>query len=574
MTRRILLILLITAVVVHVPHAAFSQTKGDTQAQRYYLKGKFLEDWNEITYAYSFYKAAAEKCPESGILKLALARVAVTLGKFSEAKEYVEPLINNAEYKTEASIYMSEASYRMGDPRRAAEYLESIEEDLDYMRRVGVLTFLSKIYFEMKDEKSAQRTLEKIVKITPDDMFTNYRLGLLAAQDSNAEEAIEYFKVVLSQNPAYNNLPVLLSSILVHENRREEAKQVLERAFAVNPAEKEVKKTLFVMIYEDKEYSRGIGLLTPMFENDELDVNGLVELGRLYFEKGDLKEALVVYKSMMDKKCNKAAVLRIIADLELRLDKYRDAAETMEKLVEMEPNDFSNYTGLLFISHGLTGNASSPEQNAVITAADSARYINTALKIVGKDSPRDNYLMGLILDETGSSERAIEFLIQAEKLTPDDKKVVLELAQVLEKTGRSGEALERVKLLYEKDSKDPTLMNYYGYLLAVNGDELDFAETLLDRVLKEDPRNGYYLDSLGWIKFKKGEYKDALRILLDAADSIADDPTIWEHIGDTYVRLQAMNKAEKAYRRSVELEPGSRKVLAKLREISADEPEK
>jgi Flp pilus assembly protein TadD len=182
--------------------------------------------------------------------------------------------------------------------------------------------------------------------------------------------------------------------------------------------------------------------------------------------------------------------------------------------------------------------------------------------------------MGLILAEAGSSDRAIEFLRQAEKLKPGDKKITLQLAQVLEESGSSAEALARVKRLYDKDSKDPTLINYYGYLLAVNGDKLDFAEKLLDKVLKHDPENGYYLDSLGWIKFKKGEYNNALRILLDAADSIADDPTIWEHIGDTYVRLQAINKAEKAYRRSVELNPGSQKVLAKLREISTDEPEK
>jgi len=574
MKSRVLIFLLVISVTLQFHQTAFSQSRGDLQAQNYYLKGRFLEEWNELDYAYTFYKAAEEKSPESMWLKLALTRVSLNIGKFDEAKEYAKSLLGNEEYKVEASIYLSEANFRTGQKRKAAENLEAVEDDLDKMRRKSVLNFLARIYFDLEDENNIRRTLKKLKTIFPDDIFANYRLGLFYAKEGRTEKAIESFRIVLNQDPAYQDLPQLMSSLLISGDRREEAKRVLEKAFNANPADKEVSGELFRMITEDGEFSRGIDILKPLFDSEKLPVRDLIRLGRFYFNRDEYEEALVVYRKLMDKDCNKTAVFSIIADLELKLNNFRNAAERLEKLVEMKPDDFSSYRGLLFLAHDLAGSPSSPQQDVIISPSDSARYVNNAAKLVDRDSAGQNYIMGIIYNKAGEYEIALDYLLRAEKLKPGDRDITLELAQVFEEKGSHDEALSRVKNLYKKNPEDPTLMNYYGYLLAVRGNRLDFAEELLGKVLKDDPGNGYYLDSLGWIKFKKGEYSDALKILLDAADSINDDPTIWEHIGDTYVMLEAVEKAEKAYRKSVELNPGRQKVMEKLHAIIAEKPEK
>jgi predicted Zn-dependent protease len=141
------------------------------------------------------------------------------------------------------------------------------------------------------------------------------------------------------------------------------------------------------------------------------------------------------------------------------------------------------------------------------------------------------------------------------------------MARSFQELGDLGPALERIKRLYSEDTDDPVLNNYYGYLLALNGDRLNFAEQLLNRALERDPENGYYLDSLGWIKYKKGEYRRALEILNDAAKAVGDDPKIWEHLGDTYVKLEELEEARKAYRRSIEFSTRKSEVLRKLQNI-------
>jgi tetratricopeptide (TPR) repeat protein len=106
--------------------------------------------------------------------------------------------------------------------------------------------------------------------------------------------------------------------------------------------------------------------------------------------------------------------------------------------------------------------------------------------------------------------------------------------------------------------------NFYGYLLAEKGEKLDFAEKLVREALAKEPQNGYFLDSLGWIKFKRGRYEEALNILLKATESAKDDAVIWEHLGDTYVRLSDAGKAAKAYKKSLSIDPKGKGVAEKM----------
>ena len=68
---------------------------------------------------------------------------------------------------------------------------------------------------------------------------------------------------------------------------------------------------------------------------------------------------------------------------------------------------------------------------------------------------------------------------------------------------------------------------------------LDEAENYIKRALASDPNNGAYLDSLGWLHYRQGKYEQALAELLNAAQALkTDDPTVFEHIGDTYAAVE------------------------------------
>ena len=54
--------------------------------------------------------------------------------------------------------------------------------------------------------------------------------------------------------------------------------------------------------------------------------------------------------------------------------------------------------------------------------------------------------------------------------------------------------------------------------------------------MTEDPYNGAYLDSLGWIYFKQNKLNDAEATLRKALERDSHDPTMHSHLGDVYAK--------------------------------------
>jgi len=52
--------------------------------------------------------------------------------------------------------------------------------------------------------------------------------------------------------------------------------------------------------------------------------------------------------------------------------------------------------------------------------------------------------------------------------------------------------------------------------------------------VEQEPMNGAYLDSLGWVYFKMGDYEQAEENLRQAVERDQSDPTVHDHLGDLY----------------------------------------
>ncbi len=88
---------------------------------------------------------------------------------------------------------------------------------------------------------------------------------------------------------------------------------------------------------------------------------------------------------------------------------------------------------------------------------------------------------------------------------------------------------------------------------------LDEAEEMIERALQIDPNNGAYLDSLGWVKLSQGKFEEALNELLRAVQTLTrDDPIVFEHIGDTYSKLNRIPQALDYWQKAIALDPETR----------------
>jgi tetratricopeptide (TPR) repeat protein len=165
------------------------------------------------------------------------------------------------------------------------------------------------------------------------------------------------------------------------------------------------------------------------------------------------------------------------------------------------------------------------------------------------------------------------------------------LANVYATARHYDQAEEQLRLLIELDPADAKAHNDLGYELADRGRQLDEAERLvrraleLDRAQKSDSLDdegdrGAYLDSLGWVLFRKGRFAEA-RAVLEQAAATADaaaDPVVWDHLGDACARLDKPADAADAWERARDLyrtekrsvtDPHGSEVERKLKRVGA-----
>jgi tetratricopeptide (TPR) repeat protein len=143
------------------------------------------------------------------------------------------------------------------------------------------------------------------------------------------------------------------------------------------------------------------------------------------------------------------------------------------------------------------------------------------------------------------------------------------LATVLGQKGELEEFEKIVKELLADSANLPptfvaTLQNDLGYTWADHDRNLDEAETLIRKALDLKPDEPAYLDSLGWVLFKQGDFEGALASLKKAAAMPAgQDPVIFEHLGDAYLKANDHNEAKKAWGKALELLSKTETVKAK-----------
>jgi len=114
------------------------------------------------------------------------------------------------------------------------------------------------------------------------------------------------------------------------------------------------------------------------------------------------------------------------------------------------------------------------------------------------------------------------------------------------------------------------LMNALAYTLALLGEELPRALDLIDRALSQAPDHYAYLDTLGWVLYKMGDYSGALRSLARALTLAPEPhPELYDHIGDVLVKLGRAGEALPWWAKSYSLDPDEA-VAEKLRDAGFD----
>jgi tetratricopeptide (TPR) repeat protein len=158
-----------------------------------------------------------------------------------------------------------------------------------------------------------------------------------------------------------------------------------------------------------------------------------------------------------------------------------------------------------------------------------------------------------------------ESLLKNAKTPGETRDIRYQLSSVYSTMHNHSKAEEQLQLILKDDPNDATANNDLGYFWADQGKNLPEAERMIRKALdldsqsrtgtasSADEENYAYLDSLGWVLFRRGQIEEAQRWLERAAAGagVAGDPVVWDHLGDVYLKMNQRERALDHWRKAL-----------------------
>jgi tetratricopeptide (TPR) repeat protein len=495
----------------------------------------------QATFAYlKFQKLKQEGYPEEAVqtlsqaldilptpyLYLEKAELLWQSQEFGEARETLKTGIKN--FPDAPGLYISlaktyEAVHRWDDASLTLEdYLHLHPDNWDMVREVGALLIKQNEYAQALDK------LQTIPKESRDEN-TWYLIGKSAANIGLQERAIQALTTALAKDPHFFRAKAELGYLYEREKQYVEALKIYEDLAAQGEPNAPLLLTMIRLHLKLNAPDKAFGLTKQRAEDMEfqIDAANLFVTQQFYSYAAGILEPLAEHEDFPPKGWFTLALLAYEGQ-----DSPQKAAAYLARIPESDPY-FER--ALLFrtdLSYG-EGN------------------IDQALKLTAKgiktfpQQPRFVLIKASLLQEKGSWEKAAQLLEKGHTTWPENIDILFSLGVLWDDHNDKTKAMEYMEKIIVINPDYPEALNYLGYSLAELGRNLDRALVLVNNALKQDPDNGYYMDSLAWVFFKQGELDKAWEAIGQAVKLAEEDPTIWEHYA---VIADALGKKDHARR--------------------------
>jgi tetratricopeptide (TPR) repeat protein len=485
--------------------------------------------------------------------------------------------------------------------------------------QVDLASRVASLLARQDDFPQAIDILKDAVKAKPDAPQPLLQLAFIYAKYlGRNDQAIEYANRAITLDPRNFDAYERLCEIALAAGDEKKALQTLDRAIAVKNDDPtfwtRLGKLYASLVFKTDrapkpdEIARLNDIFKKAADHAGDDANVLKDLADYYASTQQIKEAIPLYLRLLELEPDDANAREKLATGFVLTNQRDKAMGLLEEIIKQHPEKYQPYdllAGLLDDSARVLERDKKIDQANALFAKAAANYEQSTIVNPGRVSPY-MHLAELLLGPLKEDERAVEVLSEARAHFPRMPEITYYLAiaqreakHAQESVATFEEALHEAELedaeitnarfyfdygaaaeqagLYDKAADlfkksiaiDPAsaadAYNYLAYMWADHNMRLGEADEMIRLALQADPNNGAYIDTLGWLEYRQGKFDQALVDLLRAAQKLTrDDPVVFEHIGDTFAKMNKMAQAVDAWQKALNLDPKNKSLSEKI----------
>ena len=521
-----------------------------------YISAHQALDDHQPALAARFLKALVRKEPQATTPRFELVDLLLASGQKKHAitaKKYMQDIPQDEVEHLEAGDLLTyqqlyaRSLIAVGETEKAALLLSDILQNKP--ERIEVRLMLARLYAVNKDYTAAHQVVQDGLKLIKD-----FRLQQMQVQ-------------LYVQQGKLKAADKVLANMQLHAPDDEHI--VLQRAQLAEKQGQGIKAESLLQLYIDT--------------HEKTAVQSYAMLAGIYVRQNRLDAAIIMYERMLPLTGNDASVLMSLGKLYYQQQKFEQASvyfgQAVAQLSGEAKQGMNEELANAHFYYGASLEASHQWQKAVPEyeklKSEHGLYLDAQLRLASVDISQKQLgaaeVRLLKLQKSFKDSLSVYEMLSGLRLQQKRYQAVVDESEKATDLGYSQILLFNRAISFEKlkdfvkldttlntilakDPNDAEALNFYGYSLADRGVRLQDAQTMVEKALSIRPDDGYYLDSLAWVLYKKKEYDKALKLQLDAVRVIKNDPVMMEHLGDIYWQNKDANQAKASWQKAIDLE--------------------
>jgi len=471
----------------------------------------------------------------------------VATGQWSEVEPMLQAQLNKVSpgQRADALLQLQQQMSRSNDPAGAVAALQRLAAH--DMQRPETHLALARAKIAAKDQAGALAELDTALKLRP-----GYEdAAILAAElraDSNPEASIAGLRTFLKAAPASIDGHLALARMYLVTNQNDRARAEFETLKKIAPNDARITLALGLLNLQQRQYDTAERYLKEYVAataksptlSPEPGYQGLAQLAE---EKHDYAGALAWVDKITGSASGDADGQTALAagikrgQLLGKLRRIDEAQQTFDELVA-DAEDVPD----------------GPRRQALIDGIRQAE-------------------IGMLMDAKayGRARARVNELLASD---PDNVEYTYQLAMLEEHDGHYDNMETLLRKVIDLRPGQAIGYNALGYSLADRNVRLQEAQELLEKAVSLAPDDPYIADSLGWVKYRRGDLPGATDILRKAW-SAAPQAEIGAHLGEVLWQLGKQDDARKVWTEAAKLDlndPTLRDTLRRFGQPIPDAP--
>ncbi len=510
----------------------------DPRAYYHYLMSMEAEKKYQFEQAAFHYREIVKYDPESEKFYEKLVRLLLRTGQLKEAIDIAEDGLKRFPKNLKIHMDLADILASQGKKDSSIYHYEKITQ-ID-PKNARALFLKGTVLEGMGRLSQAKEAYLEAAKLEHGNPLGQFYLGRALLRNDELEEAEKRFQMSIILKPNLLQARKYLAWVYERLGKHEEALKEYNLLLKLNLENPFIKQRI-AKLQNPSDAAYKNEMLNDKGVPAELEKqpNVHMRIATIYFEETLYLRALDEFQLVlaMDDHKDPHVLMARIYETQGRLDK---AIEEFEKLRKLEPEsmDILLYSARLY---------------SLANKTDISIDLLKSAAEMEPDNDQIYHSLALAYMANMENDKALESMKKALALNSKRDSYYFELGALMEKAGDYKGAIQNMRRAIEINPLHSNAHNFLGYIYALEGVDLDRALEHLQKALTIQPRNGYFLDSLGWIYFKKGDSQKALTQIQKAMIYTDPDPVLYDHLGDILFSLENYTEAEGAWKNSLSL---------------------